>query len=102
MDLFNYVSLLLPKTKMTRHTVSITELWEEQEYLCSQGCDNRGRVWNVGEEGKMRFACFLFEIQVTFLLERFRLRFYICFKQMKIAYFILNLSLVNVMLLMIQ
>jgi len=33
MDLFNYVSLLLPKTKMTRHTVSITELWEEQEYL---------------------------------------------------------------------
>lgn len=85
--LFNYVSLFLSKTKMTRETVSFTELWEQQKYLCSQGCDNKGRVWNVGEEGKMWFACFLFEIQVTFLLERFRSRFYRCFKQMKIAYF---------------
>lgn len=57
---------------------------------------------NEGEEGKMGVVCFLFEIQGTFLLKRSRSRLYRCFKQMEIGYFILNLSLLNVMLLMIQ
>lgn len=51
---------------------------------------------NVGEEGKMGFACFLFEIQGTFLFKRPRSG---VFNQIEIGYFIISSSSVNMILL---
>lgn len=65
-------------------------------YLCDS-CGHRD-VRNVGEEGKRELVCFLFEIQDTFLRNLDQVITDV-FNQIDIAYFTLNISSVNKLLI---